>query len=69
MLKIITILLKNFYLKIFPSCRASEAIPSNTEPVPFSVPLTVPHEKRMKLEINIIIQLVFILKYLIIYYP
>jgi hypothetical protein len=30
-------------------------MPSNTEPVPFSVPLTVPHEKRIKLEISIII--------------
>ena len=68
MSKITTILFKNFYLKISPSCRASEAIPSNTEPVPFSVPLTVPHEKSMKLEIKIITRLVFISKDSIIYY-
>ena len=46
---------------MLPSCLASEAIPSKTEPVPFKVPLTVPHENSIKHETSIIINLGFIL--------
>ena len=49
-----------YYLKILPNWRVSEAIPSNTEPVPFNVPLIVPQEKSMKFKSNIIISCFFI---------
>ena len=47
-------------MKTSPSWRASDAIPSKTEPVPFSVPFTVPHEKSNKVNINKVTKLIFI---------
>ena len=48
------------YLKILPNWRVSEAIPSNTEPAPFNVPLIVPQEQSIKFKINNIINCFFI---------